>query len=69
MDEPRRGDRIRHQDIEGVVTYVQPRQVRNGRALVPVAKRYIVITPDTEASPITIWEDEWPEIEILEPAD
>jgi hypothetical protein len=70
MAEPRAGDRIRHQGVEGVVIFWQsvPGMVHVGRALVPSGPRYVVVQPDDLPDEITIYEDEWPQIEILERA-
>lgn len=70
MAEPRAGDRIRHRGVEGVVTFQQSIRgmVHVGRALVPLGKRYVVMQPDTLPDEITIYEDEWPQVEILERA-
>ena len=67
MAEPRAGDRIRHQGVEGVVTFWQsvPGMVHIGRALVASGPRYVVMQPDALSDEITIYEDKWPEIEIL----
>jgi hypothetical protein len=42
--------------------------VHVGRALVPSGPRYVVVQPDDLPDEITIYEDEWPQIEILERA-
>jgi hypothetical protein len=70
MAEPEAGDRIRHRDVEGLVIFQQsiPGMVHVGRALVPLGKRYVVMQPDTLPDEITIYEDQWPEVEILERA-
>jgi hypothetical protein len=70
MAEPEAGDRIRHRGVEGVVIFHQsiPGMVHVGRALAPLGKRYVVMQPDTLPDEITIHEDEWPEVEILERA-
>jgi hypothetical protein len=74
MTEPQAGDRIRHKGVEGVVVFNQsiPGMVHVGRAVVPLGRRYVVVQPDglPDALPdeITIYEDEWPQVEILETA-
>jgi hypothetical protein len=70
MAEPEVGDRIRHRGVEGVVVFQQsiPGTVHVGRAHVPLGKRYVIVQPDTLPDEITIYEDEWPQVEILERA-